>query len=117
MDGRQIPAKALTPDFEHRQFVRTYHSLMLATGVVNKDTGNSIKYQDFDQGFTLYGFDLSLSLVDGDQQFELIKSSALCLEMKFSQVVNHSDYVFVYAELDSMIKIDHSRQVLTDFSS
>ena len=104
-------------DFEHGRFVRTYHSLMLGTGVVNKIAGNTINYQDHDRGYTLYAFDLSPSLLDGDQQFELIRSGALRLELKFSQALNEPVHVIVNAELDSMIEIERSRQVLTDCST
>ena len=55
--------------------------------------------------------------MDGNQHFELIKSGALRLELKFDQPLAHPVHVLVYAELDSMIEIDRSRQVLTDFSA
>ena len=83
MDGRAIPAKALTPHFENGRYARAYHSLLTALGTVNKNAGNGIQYGDYPQGYTLYGFDLSPSLLDGDQ-FELVKSGALCLEMHFA---------------------------------
>jgi len=54
--------------------------------------------------------------LDGDQ-FELVKSGALRLEFKFSQALTNPVHAIVYAELDSMIEIDRSRQVMTDFSA
>lgn len=117
LDGKQIPAKALTPDFDRHLYARSYHSLMLATGLVNRDSGSCIEYRDFELGYGLFAFDLSPSLLDGDQQFELVKSGALRLELKFSQALAHPVHVLVYGELDSMIEIDRSRQVLTDFST
>ena len=116
MDGRTIPAKALTPDFENHQYARAYHSLLTTVGVTNKNAGNGIQYGDYSKGYTLFGFDLSPSLVDGNQ-FELIKSGALRLEIHFARAVNVPVQVLVYAELDSVIEIDRARQVLTDFSS
>lgn len=73
-------------------------------------------FRDFALGYTLYAFDLSPSLVDGDQ-FELVKSGALRLELKFSDTLPNPVHVIVFGELDSMIEIDRSRQVLTDFSA
>ena len=53
----------------------------------------------------------------GDQQFELVRSGALRLELKFSQALKEPVHVIVYAKLDNMVEIDRSRQVLTDFST
>ena len=85
---------------------------MLGTGVVIKDAGNAIKYQDFDREHTLYVFDLSPSLLDGDQQFQLFRSGGLCLELTFSQALNEPVHVIAYAESGS-IEMDRFRQVLT----
>ena len=114
LDGKQIPAKALTPNFDRHLFVRSYHSLMLATGLMNTDSGSYIEYRDFENGYGLFAFDLSPSLLDGDQ-FELVKSGALRLELKFSQALAQPVHVLVYGELDSLIQVDRSRQVLVDF--
>jgi len=69
----------------------------------------------------MFAFDLSpgaqSAARDGDQQFELVKCGALRLELTFSQALAHPVHVLVYGELDSMIEIDRSRQVLTDFST
>ena len=116
LEGKQIPSKALTPDFANRQYMRTFHNLMVATGVAGRDSGNYLEYRDINAGYGLFAFDLTPSLLDGDQ-FELVKSGALRLELKFSQPLPQPIHVLVYGELDTVIEIDRSRQVLTDFST
>lgn len=116
LDGKQVPGKALTPDFNRRLFARVYHNLLLGTGVANKDAGNYIEYRDFNLGYAMFVFDLTPSLLDGDQ-FELIRGGALRIELKLERALAHPIHVLVYGELDGMIEIDRSRQVLTDFSS
>ena len=96
MDGRQIPDKPLTPNFERHQHVRSYFTTMIGTGLVNQDAGSYIEMRDFELGYAIYSFDLSASLLDGDQ-FELVKSGALCLELKFSQPFPEPGMVIVYA--------------------
>lgn len=54
---------------------------------------------DFELGYAIYGFDLSPSLLGGDH-FELVKSRVLRLELKFSQALQDSGMVIVYAEKD-----------------
>ena len=75
MDGKQIPSKPFTPDFATNQYVRSYYSMLAASGVTN-GSSNGISYQDFGDGYTIFGFDLSPSLVDNDQ-FELVRSGAI----------------------------------------
>ncbi|KAK7095801.1 hypothetical protein V1264_005166 [Littorina saxatilis] len=115
LDGKQIPGKPLTPNFEQHQYVRSFFSLMTSTGLANRDAGSYMELRDFELGYAIYSFDLSPSLLDGDQ-FELVKSGALRLELKFNQALPAPVMVIVYGEMDSMIEIDRSRQVLTDFA-
>lgn len=116
LDGKQVPANPLTPNFAKQQYTRSFFGLMTATGLVNKDSGSLIELRDFGRGYALYGFDLSPSLLDGDQ-FELVKSGALRLEMKFDQQLPDPVKVIVYGELDSVLEIDRARQILTDFTA
>ena len=116
VDGQQIPSKPLTPDFEQGQWVRSYFTQALGTGVVNKDTGTGIDYSDFPGGYALYVFDLTPSFLDGPQS-ELIKSGALRVELKFKKALAQAVHVLVYGELDSLLEIDRSRQILTDFTA
>ena len=89
---------------------------MVASGLANHDAGSHINRDDFAGGFALYSFDLTPSLLDADHLFELVKSGALRMELKFEAALAESVTVVVWAEMDSMIEIDKARQVLTDFS-
>ena len=116
LDGKQVPSKPLQPDFANGQYVRSFFNLMVATGLANQDTGSNIDREDFARGFGLYSVDLTPSLLDDSQLFELVKSGALRMELKFTQPLQRSVTVVVWAEMDSVIEIDRTRQVLTDFS-
>ena len=89
---------------------------MVSSGLANQDAGSNISREDFQRGFSLYSVDLTPSLLDDNQLFELVKSGALRLELKFEAALTQSVTVVVWAEMDSMIEIDRSRQILTDFS-
>jgi len=114
LDGKQIPAKPLRPDYRSGQHVRAYHQLNLSLGCANKDVGNLISYDSFSKGYTVYGFDLTPSLLDG-LQYELIKSGALRIEMQFANALQQPVHVLVYGEFDSLLEIDRSRQIVKDF--
>ena len=116
LDGKQVPSKPLQPNYGAGQFVRSFFGLMVSSGLVNQDAGSNISREDFHRGFSLYSVDLTPSLLDDNQLFELVKSGALRLELKFEAALTQSVTVVVWAEMDSMIEYDRSRKILTDFS-
>ena len=116
LDGKQVPSKPLQPNFAGGQYVRSFFNLMVSSGLANQDSGSNISRQDFTGGFALYSMDLTPSLIDDNQLFELVKSGALRMELKFVRALLRSVTVVVWAEMDSVLEIDRSRQVLTDFS-
>ena len=65
VDGRQVPAKPLQPNFETGQYVRSYVNLFSATGKHAQDEGNELTRDDFGNGYTFFGFDLTPDACDG----------------------------------------------------
>ena len=116
LDGKQVPSKPLQPNFVTGQYVRSFFNLMVSSGLANQDAGSNISRQDFAGGFALYSMDLTPSLIDDNQLFELVKSGALRMELKFDAPLQRSVTVVVWAEMDSVLEIDRNRTVLTDFS-
>ena len=116
LDGKQVPSKPLQPNFVTGQYVRSFFNLMVSSGLANQDAGSNISRQDFAGGFALYSMDLTPSLIDDNQLFELVKSGALRMELKFDAPLLRSVTVVVWAEMDSVLEIDRNRTVLTDFS-
>ena len=115
IDGENKPSSPLTPDFEAGVFTRPFYRLFTDLGLACKNESLSFGLDDFDKGYALYAFDLSPSILDGNQ-IELIRSGNLRLELKFAKALTAPIHVIVYGELDSIIEINNSRQVLTDFT-
>ena len=116
LDGKAVPASPLTPQYGDHLSIRAYYGLMSAVGMVNKDQGNFLERRDHALGNTLYAFDLTPSLLDDCNVFELVKTAALRLELKFAEGLPEPVTVILYGEQDSVVEIDRTRQVLTDFS-
>ena len=116
VDGAQVPSKPLQPDFNNNLFIRSYASLFMGTGQMGHDEGNHISRDDYAKGYTLFAFDLTPDLDDGGH-FHLVKQGNLRLELKFSEALDNTVNVVVYAEFDNVIEIDKSRNVLFDYSA
>ena len=82
VDGKQVPSKPLTPDFDHGLCTRSYASLFTGTGFMGHDRGNQISCEEYSRGFTLFAFDLTADLDDGGH-FQLVKQGNLRFELHF----------------------------------
>ncbi|KAJ8050168.1 hypothetical protein HOLleu_03264 [Holothuria leucospilota] len=119
MDGDQIPYKPLKPSFNAvtgGNYIRAYQTLFSGTNKINEDCGNAISREDYPFGYTLFAFDLSPDLSPGGH-LNLIKQGNLRMELHFAQPLVSTINVIVYAELDNIIEIDKSRNVLFDYTT
>ena len=120
--GRQIPSKPYTPDFtsagpgDGKTLAREYGSLFSSTGKAFRDEGNGIPRMWYDKGYTLFAFDLTPNLTEGEA-FDLVRRGNLRLEIRFDRPLEQTINVICYAEFDNVIQIDKARHVLCDFSS
>ena len=115
INGTQHPRTPIQPNFKDKRFARPFYSLFSDLGLGSKNEGNDLSFDEYDGGNTLYVFDLSPSILDGNQ-IELVKSGSLRYEMKFGKALPKAVHVLVYAELDSMIEITKGREIVTDYS-
>ena len=65
VDGRQVPAKPLQPNFAEGRYVSSYANLFTSTDKMAQDEGNGLIHADFGDGYTFFGFDLSPDACDG----------------------------------------------------
>ena len=116
INGNQYPRTPLTPNYAENRFARPFYGLFNQLGLGEKNEGNDIDILEFHGGYTLYVFDLTPSILDGNQ-IELVKSGTVRLEMKFGKALEEPVHALVYAELDSMIEITKGREIVTDYTA
>lgn len=110
VDGQPVPHQPMHLDFEKQNYIQAYQNLFL------KSDGLYLTRTEFAQGYTLFLFDLSPDLCDGEH-FNLIHHSNLRLELKFSKALEKTVSLIVFAEFESLIEINKSRNVLFDFGN
>lgn len=115
VDGVQIPSKPLQPDYMNCMYIDCYHTLFSGTGIHFLNQGNSISRSDYPLGYCLYAFDLTPDLsANDDTHFNLVRHGSVRLEVRFSSVLPETVNCVIYAEYDTILEIDQSRQVTID---
>ena len=114
VDGRQVPAKPLQPNFETGHYVRSYVNLFSATGKQAQDEGNELTRDDLGNGYTFFSFDLTPDACDGCC-FHLVRKGNLRIEIHFATALTQTVNVVVYGEFEAVLEIDKGRNVIYDY--
>jgi hypothetical protein len=100
----------LRTNFEQEQYLRAYLQLLDAMGFgqpENKSCG--ITPQLYKAGMALFAFDLTPNETDGFH-FELARQGSTTLEVLFDPALTVPIEIIVYAEFDSLLRIDRNRE-------
>ena len=114
VDGRQVPAKPLQPNFETGHCVRSYVNMYSATGKQAQDEGSELTRHDFGNGYTFFGFDLTPDACDGGC-FHLVRKGNLRIKIPFASALTQTVNVIVYGEFEAVLEIDKGRNVIYDY--
>lgn len=117
IDSTQIPAKPLTPNFEKKQYIRSFYTLFEGSGIHFSDTGNGISYEKYPNGYCLAVFDLTTDLSCNESHWNIIKSGTLRAEIRFAEPLTKAITFIIYAEFDNIIEVDKNRNINIDYSS
>ncbi|KAI3353894.1 hypothetical protein L3Q82_005101 [Scortum barcoo] len=82
-DGRQVPAKAFQPQFGQGISVREFYNMFIATGRHLKDLPLSINHKEFNEGYSLFVF--NLEPCEDSDALSPASTGNLRLEMRFRQ--------------------------------
>ncbi|XP_069068472.1 uncharacterized protein F54H12.2-like [Pleurodeles waltl] len=113
-EGAVIPRKPFSPSFGTANFVREYLGLVSITGKHLRNSGVVVSREGYGAGYTLFAFDLTPDLEDGDHH-NLIKNGNLKAEIRFTQALATSVNMDVFSVFDSVIQVNHARQLMFDY--
>ncbi|XP_069077552.1 uncharacterized protein F54H12.2-like [Pleurodeles waltl] len=111
-EGAVIPAKPFTASFGTSNFVREYLSLVSITGKHLPDSGVIISREGYGAGYTLFVFDLTPVMEDGDH-YNL--NGNLKAEIRFTQALATNMNMVVFSVFDNVIQVNHARQLMFDY--
>ncbi|XP_070546920.1 uncharacterized protein [Ptychodera flava] len=115
---KQVPSKPLKLDFTKagsQSFIMAYYSLFTGMNKIGLDEGININRYEYENGYTLFAFDLTVDLSADGGHLNLVKEGNLGIELQFRQALPNTVNLLVYGELDNVIEIDRDRNVLFDF--
>ena len=110
-----VPSQPLKPNFEEKQFLEAYMTLFEGTGIMNADKGNGIRRAHYNNGYTLYAFDLTADMCEGSH-LDPVKYGNLRMEVHFAKALPSTINAVIYCEYDNLIQIDRARNVITAFA-
>ncbi|GFY07932.1 uncharacterized protein TNCV_2579641 [Trichonephila clavipes] len=110
-NGTQIPSTAYTPSYGKDLFARNYLSLF--TDLAQHKT--NITFVEYKENTCLYVFDLTQDFSASDPFANVTRSGDISIHLKFEEDLVETVTLIVYMEMQSLIEIDKSRNVFTDF--
>lgn len=104
------------PDFKNRKVAREYNALFKAMGIYNQSESFDITLNEFMNGYTIFGFNLTPDQhASGHQQIS--RNATVRLDISFSTNTDTGINLIAMGVFDGRIQITKDRTVLCDWTS
>ncbi|XP_069068422.1 uncharacterized protein F54H12.2-like [Pleurodeles waltl] len=113
-EGAVIPSNPCTLSFGTGNFIREYLGLVSTTGKHMRDPGVVVSREGYGAGYTLFAFNLTPIMEDGDH-CNLLKNGNLKSEIPFSQPLATNMNMIVFSVFNGVIQINHTCQIMFDY--
>jgi hypothetical protein len=100
------PYEVLKMNYTDSHCLQGMYSLLTANGILNTDRDIGITPEDFMNGHTIYGFDLTADHNSQTPVFYLVNDGTVSLECRLSEASSESITMICYLEFDSVMNID-----------
>ena len=102
-------------DFAGGNTVRAYHNLFKETGLLATGLDCGITLEEFQNGYTLFAFDLTPDKTPENARINLLKQGKLTIGLRFNAATTHAISAVVCAFYNNIIQITADRLPVTDF--
>jgi ribonucleoside-diphosphate reductase beta chain len=110
VDGVPVPSKPIETNFTRGLYARPFFNLAQATGKAFNNIDHGITREKFANGYAVFAFDLTPDQCIGEG-VHLISNGTVTLEVSFRTALTATILVFMFAERDNLIELDHQRVV------
>ena len=114
VDGRPNSIPSFSPDYSNNLYARSFHSLFDVTGSVNCNDDLDLSRTDYPNGNCLYAFRLAHQ---SDGVFDLTHNGSIRIDLKFSEALESTVNVIVYAEYENVVQMDQARNLILDYAN
>ena len=114
--GESIPFRPFKPDFTNKLVMREYITLYQTLGIFNTPEDNDLTLQEFIDGFTVFGFNLTPDLSIGNHA-QVSRDGDVRIEVQFAQALTKTINTIVMGIFDGRIEITKQRNVFCDWKS
>ena len=118
LDGVSVGNSPLEMKFSlgEIQYTDAYLTLFKIASKFNKDSGNDIEFNDFQNGYALFAFEINPLKSYNSEALYPLKTGSLRLQCKFDTHLPEAINVITYSVFDSVIHIDQARTVTVENS-
>jgi len=116
LNGDMLPKLPYQPDFEHDNYIREYHDLLLNLSYNSLDSPPPIDFKNYKTGRCLYAWNLNSDFSFNTDYINLPKSGYINIDLKFKENLTEPIKLILYAQFDNTIEIDENRNVSVDYS-
>ena len=114
-NGNAIPYEKISLDFSKKKYDEGYFSFLQSSGLLYRNGGPNISYEQFGNGYAIYGFDFSSDPSPDNRCLDLIQEGKLSLDISLSTASSVPITIVVYLEYDKIIEIDKDKNVTTNY--
>lgn len=115
-DGMPYPYPIMKLDFQNKIYAEAFHNFMKCLGRANFYNVPPITMDEYANGYTLFGFDMSPDQTGTAEANAFFNSSSnIRLEMKFNRSLDKNVTLLVYSEMDNLLEIFKDRKISVTF--
>lgn len=112
-NGLPYPTQPVMVDFKKRDFTEGYRHLLASLQSDNSPFTPDISLKDFENGVTLFSFDMTPDQYGSDEPLNVANRSAnIKVSLEFAEPLKKHVTLIVYYDLEMLMTIDSKRNVL-----
>ena len=115
VDGRSKFGRAIKANFANQDYNEIYLNTMQALGQFGGPFSNDLSYNDFGNGHTLIGCELTSSFGEDAQYRDPIKTGNMELQLTFATALNEAVDVIIYRDFENSFEINSDRKISKDW--